>query len=257
MGQETIIAWTNHTFNVAWGCSKISPGCKNCYADTLSSRYGCDVWGADKPRRVFGPKHWTDPVLWNNIAERRGLRERVFTSSMCDVFEDHPTIAHEREKLWRLIRATPWLDWQILTKRADRIADNLPHDWPLPNVWLGVSIENNDYAWRADHLRKIEAAVRFVSYEPALGRLDKLDLNGIDWVIYGGESGQNYREHDLAWPRQMFAMCEAAGTAFFFKQSAAYRTEIGTTLDGKTIRKYPTPRKVGRVREAQGALLSI
>jgi hypothetical protein len=102
---------------------------------------------------------------------------------MCDNFEGHPTIDAERAKLWPLIRATPWLDWQLLTKRADRIADNLPPDWGKgwPNVWLGVSIENNDYVGRADHLRKIPAAVRFVSYEPALGPLDRLNLKGIDW----------------------------------------------------------------------------
>lgn len=254
MSIKTIIAWTDHTFNIAWGCVKISPGCKNCYADTLSRRYGHSVWGPKNPRRTFGGKHWSEPLKWDSdsaagIAGVRGdgFNHLVFSSSMCDIFEDHPTISEEREKLWPLIRATPHLDWQLLTKRADRIADNLPADWGrgYPNVWLGVSVENNDYVWRAnDHLAQIDAAVRFISYEPALGLLPDLDLSRLDWVIYGGESGPGYRQHDLAWPRAMRDRCREAGTAFFFKQSSAARTEMGTTLDGETVRKFPTPRKL-------------
>jgi protein gp37 len=152
---------------------------------------------------------------------------RVFCASVCDVFEDHPVAEETRPRLWRLIRETPWLDWQVLTKRADRIAADLPANWPYQNVWLGVSIENADYVWRADELREIPAAVRFISYEPALGPLDDLDLSGIDWVIYGGESGPGYRQHDLAWPRAMLKKCAEAGAAFFYKLSAAPRTEMG------------------------------
>jgi protein gp37 len=244
MGQGTIIAWTNHTFNVAWGCTKVSPGCKNCYADSLSSRYGHDVWGPSKPRRTFGAEHWKEPLKWNAAAEAAGERARVFCSSMCDIAEDHPQIVQEMKKLWPLIRRTPWLDWQLLTKRPERYEQTLPDDWGkgYANVWLGTSIENNDYVWRADELRKYPATVRFISYEPALGPLDKLDLTGIDWVIYGGESGAGFRGHNLDWPRDMKRRCEAEGIAFFYKQSAAYRTEMGTSLDGETVRKYPTPR---------------
>ena len=153
----------------------------------------------------------------------------------------------ERAKLFDAIRLTPALDWQLLTKRPENFARFLPADWGQgwPNVWLGVSIETMDYAGRADILRGIPAAVRFLSYEPALGPLDGLDLTGIDWVIYGGESGPGFRGHDLAWPRAMRAKCEAAGIAFFYKQSPAHRTEMGTTLDGETVRKYPTPRAPG------------
>jgi len=249
MGNKTIIAWTDRTFNIAWGCEKVSPGCKNCYADTLSSRYGFDVWGRNKERRTFGEKHWLEPIGWNGKPHigvlGKGQPNLVFCSSMCDVFEDHPTITAEREKLWSLIRATPNLHWQLLTKRAERIASNLPGDWGsgYPNVWLGVSIENNDYVHRADHLRDIPAAVRFISYEPALGPLPDLELQGIDWVIYGGESGVGFRPHDLAWPRAMREQCEATGTAFFFKQSSAIRTEMGITLDGETVRMFPAARQ--------------
>lgn len=252
MSEKTSISWTDRTFNIAWGCAKVSPGCAHCYAETLSNRYGESVWGPGAPRRTFGPKHWRDPLLWDRLSRAGastvrgyGRRSLVFTSSMCDVFEDHVTIDAERAKLWDLIHATPHLDWQILTKRADRIAANLPADWGdgWANVWLGVSIENMDYAWRADCLRSIPAAVRFVSYEPALGPLDQLDSTGLDWIIYGGESGPGYRPHDLAWPRAMRDRCRAAGVPFFFKQSSAPRTEMGTTLDGQTIHQFPTPRR--------------
>ncbi len=244
MADKTIIAWTNKTFNIAWGCTKVSPGCKNCYADTLSSRYGHDVWGPKKPRRVFGAKHWAEPVKWNREAADAGERCRVFSSSMCDIFEDHPTIDAERQKLWDLIRATPWLDWQLLTKRPERILANLPADWGkgYANVWMGTSIENNDYVGRADELRKIPATVRFISYEPALGPLDKLNLAGLDWLIQGGESGPGWRPMDLQWARDIKARCEAAGVAYFFKQSAAHRTEMGIELDGQIVRNYPQRR---------------
>ncbi len=252
MGKETIIAWTDHTFNIAWGCVKVSPGCKHCYAERFSrDRCGLKLWGPNSERRTFGEKHWRDPLNWNALAAKEGRRHRVFSASMCDWCEDHPTIDMERARLWDTIRATPWLDWQLLTKRADRLAACLPEDWGdgYPNVWLGVSIENLDYAWRAERLREIPAVVRFISYEPALGSLLGMDLSDIDWVIYGGESGPGFRDHDLQWAREMRAKCETAGTAFFFKQSAAIRTEMGTTLDGETIRQYPTPRKVERIAE--------
>lgn len=254
MAEKTKIAWCNATWNAAWGCTKIDPGCANCYADTLSSRYGFDVWGPGKPRRTFGQKHWDEPLKWDRLAREgktvsvagAGRPPLVFTSSMCDVFEDHPVIDQERRKLWPLIRATPNLHWQVLTKRADRILANLPEDWGpegYPNVWLGVSISEPKGCWRADYLRRIPAAVRFVSYEPALGAIhNDLDLGGIDWVIFGGESGPGYRKMDVDWARGMRSACSQAGTAFFFKQSAAARTEMGTTLDGEVVRKFPTPR---------------
>lgn len=244
MSEQTIVAWTDHTFNPVWGCEKVSAGCKNCYAERLAERYGFQVWGRENPRRVFGESHWSQPLAWENKAAREHRRHRVFCGSMCDIFEDHPTTAAELKKLWPLIRETPHLDWQLLTKRPHRIAGSLPADWNAgyPNVWLGTSIEDMRVAERADHLRRIPAAVRFISYEPALGPLDDLDLTGISWLIYGGESGPKHREHDLSWPRAMRLKCAEAGVAFFFKQSAAYRTETGITLDGETVREYPTPR---------------
>jgi protein gp37 len=253
MADKTLIAWTDHTFNIAWGCVKVSPGCKHCYAETASSspRLGSfNVWGPMADRRTFGDHHWHHPLRWNRAAERDGVRRRVFSSSMCDIFEDHPTIERERAKLWDVIAQTPALDWQLLTKRADRIAANLPPRWGAgwPNVWLGVSIENNDYVWRADALRALQAVVLFISYEPALGPLDRLTLDGIDWLIFGGESGPGYRPMNVQWARDIRARCARAGTAFFYKQSAAPRTEMGITLDGEVVRHYPTPRRVAPPR---------
>lgn len=260
MGLTTKIAWTDHTFNIAWGCFKVSPGCKNCYADTFSTnRCGLRVWGppATTERRTFGDKHWSEPLKWDRASQREAHsgvapalpRHLVFCSSMCDVFEDHPTIDQERAKLWDLIDRTPHLDWQLLTKRPERVLTLDPPDvWHRirHRVWIGASIENNDYAWRADHLREIRKhagpAVTFVSYEPALGPLDALNLSGIDWLIYGGESGPGWRNHDLQWPRDIRARCADSGTAFFYKQSAAPRTEMGIELDGEIVRAFPAVR---------------
>lgn len=241
MGLDTAIAWTDHTFNLAWGCEKVSPGCKNCYADTLSGRKGFDVWGPNRERRTFGDNYWHQPVKWNRAAEAAGERRRVFCSSMTDVMLDDPTLARERLKLWPLIRSTPWLDWLLLTKRPENYARFLPPDWGggYPNVWIGTSIESNEYVGRADFIREVPATVRFISYEPALGPLDDLNLAGLHWIIYGGESGPGYRGHDVQWARDIRARCEAAGVAFFYKQSPAPRTEMHITLDGEIVRSYP------------------
>lgn len=257
LGENTVIAWCDHSFNIAWGCQKISPGCANCYADTLSKRYGhVGIWGKGADRRTFGAKHWQEPIKWNREAERAGIRRKVFCSSMCDNFEDHTDIIGELVKLWALIRTTPWLDWQLLTKRHDRIALSLPDDWGqgYPNVWLGVSVENDKYLRRVDTLRGIPATVRFVSYEPALGPIaHAVDLTGIDQVLYGGESGPGFRPEDKQWARDVMALCREQGTAFFHKQSAAHRTEMGIELDGEIVREYP---KARRVPLTVGGLLS-
>jgi protein gp37 len=256
MAEKSIIAWTEATFNPWMGCFKVSDGCKNCYAETLTERWGRHIWGPAKTtaRQVTSPANWKIPTrLERQAAARtsspwageRDPRMLVFCASLCDVFEDHPTANAERPRLFDLIRRTPHLIWQILTKRPERIASELPADWGdqgWPNVWLGTSIEDMRVADRADHLRRLPAVVRFISYEPALGPLDALALDRIDWVIYGGESGPGWRPHDLAWPRAMRRKCAMEGVAFFYKQSAAPRTEMGTTLDGETVRQYPTPR---------------
>lgn len=243
---KTIIAWTDHTFNPWMGCVKVSDGCKNCYAEDLTkNRMGLALWGSNGTRQVTSPGNWKKPIVWNNAARAAGRTERVFCASLCDVFEDHPTANAARPRLWNLIRDTPNLEWQLLTKRPENIARFLPpRSWGVggwPNVWLGTSIEDNRVAHRAAELVKIPAVVHFVSYEPALGPLDDLDLTHIDWVIYGGESGARHRDEDKQWARAMRDRCSRSGVAFFHKQSAHRFTERGIELDGEIIRQYPSP----------------
>jgi protein gp37 len=164
---------------------------------------------------------------------------------MCDLFEDHPVANDYRPEVWQMYRNTPYLDWIILTKRPERIVECPPEDWGngYPNVWLGVTIECQNYAGRADSLKKIPAVVRFISYEPALGPL-KLDLTGIDWVIYGGESGPGFRPHDIQWAKDMRAACESSGTVFFYKQSSALKQGEGADALGEIVREFPVPRGI-------------
>lgn len=225
MGERSAIEWTDHTFNPWWGCIRVSPGCEHCYAETFAKRVGQRVWGPAKTteRRLFGEAHWREPVKWNALAEKAGVRARVFCASMADVFEDHPALPAERAKLWPLIEATPWLDWQILTKRPENVERMVPREWlgGFPdNVWLGTSVEDQV---RADERipalveHRDRAAVLFLSCEPllgpvALGRLVKL----LDWVIVGGESGPGARDCYIAWIDAIRDQCQS--TALFIKQ---------------------------------------
>ena len=247
MSQKTLIAWTDHTFNPWMGCVKVSAGCTNCYAERLTrDRMGLSLWGPNSNRQITKAP-WRNVRRWNKAAAEEGVRRRVFCASLCDVFEDHPIANQTRPALWDLIRECTALDWQLLTKRPERIMENLPSDWGSegwPHVWLGTSIEDMQVADRADHVRRLPAVVRFISYEPALGPLDDLSLEGIDWVIYGGESGPGYRQEDKGWARAMRRKCAAAGVAFFHKQSSGHRTAMGITLDGQIVREYPVPRQV-------------
>lgn len=252
MSEKTIIAWTDHTFNAWMGCVKVSAGCANCYAATLTkNRMGLSLWGQDAARQVTKTP-WQNVRQWE-VSAASGVpgllnngRHLVFTGSLMDWAEDRQDLVAPRARMWQTIRECPHLWFQLLTKRPENITRFLPSDWGdgYENVWLGTSVEDMRVAWRADHLRGIPAAVRFISYEPALGSLNDLDLTGLDWVIIGGESGPGYRPMDVQWARDMRDKCAAEDAAFFFKQSAAIRTEMGIELDGEIIRKFPTPRLV-------------
>jgi protein gp37 len=195
----TGIEWCDATFNPWWGCEKVSPACAHCYADTLSKRYanGVQLWGDGHEFRFFGDKHWAEPLKWARLLPAKlGRRPRVFCASMADVFEERDELIEARQRLFQLIRKTPELDWLLLTKRPEFAkrwiedyyawpASHLqpPHNVvmdPLPNVWMGVSIENARYTWRADVLREIPAAVRFISAEPLLGSLFDYDRRSDD-----------------------------------------------------------------------------
>lgn len=245
MSENSKIEWTDHTFNIAWGCIKATAGCDNCYADTLSNRYGFDVWGPGKGRRTFGASYWAQPLKWDREARKRGVRRRVFCSSMTDVFLNDATIDAEREKLWPLIRSTPDLDWQLLTKHPERIKPNLPADWGdgYPNVWLGVSVESDETAWRAAMLQKIPATVHFLSVEPMLAPVTKFSTDFIEWVICGGESGPRARPMELDWARDLRDHCAAFGVPFFLKQLGGVRDKRGhddAVLDERQHKAFPS-----------------
>jgi protein gp37 len=273
MSDKTSIAWTDHTFNPWWGCEKVSPGCAHCYAETFAARVGkTGIWGPEHGFRFFGDKHWAEPCKWDWTAEAEGRRHRVFCASMADVFEDRDELEPIRARLFNLIANTPHLDWQILTKRPAVAARWLrPWEAMVPNLWLGVSIENARWVGRANALRDTSAAVRFISAEPLLGplvqrcpRLDcrdgiwyaslygpahvcedchgtgwiGLDLTGIDWLIIGGESGPHARPMDPQWVRDLIVKARAAGTAVFVKQMGGLRPG-GPLPDEFNIREYP------------------
>ena len=248
MAETTKIAWADHTANYWMGCCKVSPGCANCYAETLTTNLmGLKVWGPAKTTARKAVKNvYGNVQTWNRRSDPANP-SKVFCGSLMDWAEDHPDLDELREKMWTSILNADRLIFQMLTKRHDRVEQLLPPFWDKikHRIWLGVSIETADYAHRADAIRHLDSAVRFVSYEPALGPLaGALDLARIDWLIYGGESGPGFRPEDKQWARDLRTACQTHGTAFFHKQSAAPRTEMGIELDGQIVREYPPTRRI-------------
>lgn len=233
MAKNSKIEWTTHTFNPWWGCVKMSPACKHCYAESWAKRVGNKVWGISAERRFFGGKHWSEPLKWNAAAAASGERARVFCASMGDVFEHREDLDVWRDKLWELIEATPSLDWLLLTKRPDRVNDCVPWSdrWPS-NVWLGTTVENQIWAdKRLPSLASTGAAVRFISAEPLLGPVDIQPwADDIDWVITGGESGPKARPSSPSWFRQLLNQCMASEIPFHFKQWGDWAPGQGINL---------------------------
>ena len=241
MGFNSKIEWTTHTFNPWWGCTKVSDGCKFCYAELLSNRYGHDVWGAGKQRRLLSDKHWQEPLKWNVRAQAEGVHYRVFCASMADVFEEGAPES-EVSRLWQIIRQTPMLDWQLLTKRPERIAANLPDDWGAGyrNVWLGTRHQDETVVNRIDYLVRVPAVVHFLSLEPLIGPLHNLPLENIQWVIVGGESGPKARPIDEDWVLDIRRQCRAAAVPFFFKQwGGVNKAKSGRALLGRLYDEMP------------------
>jgi protein gp37 len=282
MGQETGISWTDHTFNPWWGCSRVSPGCEHCYAETFAKRVGhgkggskLPLWGVDEERKPASEKTWKELSKWNESASKAGVRRRVFVASMADIFEITPErnakandiMSAGRERLWKAIAECTSLDFQLLTKRPENVRRLAP--WPSPtrddddqlrqcarlwprNVWVGTTVENQKAAEnRIPFLLEIPSAVRFVSAEPLLERVDLTHvvpyylthrdspnaitcaydaLRGhikgpdemvpfhVDWVIVGGESGPGARQFDPTWAFEILHECKVAGVAAWFKQ---------------------------------------
>ena len=237
---NTRIEWTEKSWNPVTGCTKISPGCQNCYAERMAKRLrGRCGYDADEPFRVtLRPERLVDPLLWRKPS-------KIFVCSMGDLF--HEAVPDDFiARVWNIMAISQEHVFQILTKRPDRMAkwidrvgdyqgyktrNGEPHKadggsgivvgyekWPLPNVWLGVTAENRPM-WdeRVNILKQLEAAKRFVSYEPALGSLGEVDLSGLDWVICGGETGPDARPVHPDWMRGLRDQCQSAGVPFFFK----------------------------------------
>ena len=234
MSDRTAIEWTESTWNPVTGCDKVSPGCAHCYAEAFAERWrgipghpyeqGFDLrlW----PDRLEQPLRWRRPRM-------------VFVNSMSDLFHEDIPVAFIR-RVFEVMEAARIHTFQILTKRHERLnelAGDLP--WP-PNVWMGVSIENRRFVQRADALRTVPAAVRFISAEPLLGPLEGLDLGGIHWLIAGGESGPRHRRLDIDWVRDLRDRCVAEDVAFFFKQIGGRRPKSGgRLLDGREWNDLP------------------
>ena len=244
--------WTlleGYTFNIVWGCMKVSEECKNCYAEGIAAHYGHDVWGpaSTTERRTMSESYWRQPLTWNRKAERLGHRASVFCSSMADTFEDHPTVAQERLKLWPLIEATPWLNWLLLTKRPEHFITMTPWgsgQWP-DNVWALTSVGVQHVAEkRLQALLAVKSVVHGVSVEPQLEHIDlRAYLPHLQWVICGGESGQHARPFDLNWARSLRDQCQLAGVSFFFKQvGGRYHDSGGRMLDNRTWDEMPEER---------------
>jgi protein gp37 len=233
MGDKSGIQWTDSTWNFLTGCSHISPGCDHCYAEALSKRL--QATGTERYRNgfqlTFHPEVVALPLSWRRP-------RRIFVNSMSDLFHEDVPIDWIRQG-FDVMAATPQHTYQILTKRADRVrrlASQL--EWP-PNIWMGVSVENQVFAFRAQRLAEVPAVVRFLSVEPLLGPVT-LDLTGIHWVIVGGESGPGARPMHPDWARSVRDQCAAAGVAFFFKQWGGRTPKAGgRELDGRLWDEMP------------------
>jgi protein gp37 len=249
MADRSTIEWTQATWNPTTGCDRISAGCDNCYALTLARRLklmGSPKYQNDGDPRTSGPGFavtvhpdtLTTPLRWRTP-------RTVFVNSMSDLFHARipTTFVHQ---VFEVMTATPQHTYQILTKRATRLArlaPNLP--WP-PNVWVGVTVEDHHHTNRVDQLRTVPAAVRFISAEPLLGPLAGLHLDGIHWLIAGGESGHHARPVDINWLRNLRDQCTGHGVAFFFKQWGGPTPKAGgRTLDGRTWDQTPAREVVG------------
>ncbi len=229
MSDKSAIEWTDSTWNPVTGCSKVSPGCSHCYAETFAERWR-GIPGHPY-EQGFDLRLWPDrlnlPLTWKTP-------RTIFVNSMSDLFHEKVPLSFIRG-VFEVMEQASWHTFQVLTKRSDRLlalAKEL--NWP-PNVWVGVSVEAPEYVWRVDHLRPVPAAVRFLSVEPLLARIGRIDLKDIDWVIVGGESGPGARPMDAAWVREIRDQCVRDGIPFFFKQWGGVRKKKnGRILDGRT-----------------------
>lgn len=236
MATNSSIEWTEATWNPLTGCTKISPGCKNCYAERMANRL--KLMG--QPNYVNGfeltlhesmldvPLHWKKP-------------QRIFVNSMSDLFHEEVPLEFI-ERMFAVMTQASWHQFQILTKRAERLEELGPRLPWHDNIWMGVSVENQDYTFRIDHLRRTGSRTKFLSLEPLLGPLSNLNLQGIDWVIVGGESGPRARPVKPDWIIDIRDQCRTWGVPFFFKQWGGFnKKKTGRKLDGRIWDETPLP----------------
>jgi protein gp37 len=245
MASSSKIEWTETTWNPVTGCSKVSAGCLNCYAERMakrlhamgSARYENGFASTTHDDLIDAPRSWKAPRV-------------VFVNSMSDLFHENVPLDFIK-RVFVTMRECPRHTFQILTKRSARMLQLSPKlDW-APNIWMGVSVEDSRVVQRVRDLQRVPVAVRFLSLEPLIGPIDNLPLEGIDWAIVGGESGPRSREMRPEWVRSIFRQCRAANTAFFFKQWGGVRKHLtGRELRGKTYDEMPTP-KDPEVRRAE------
>ena len=231
MATVTSIEWTHRTWNPVTGCTKVSQGCKHCYAERLANRF----WG----ERPFSEIR----IHPERLDQPRGIRRpsMIFVNSMSDLF--HSDVSESFIlRVFDVMLKCPQHTFQILTKRSERLAEIGPRLPWRPNIWIGVSVENDAELRRIDHLRRVPGMVRFLSLEPLIGPLPALDLHGIHWVIVGGESGPRARPIEGNWVKSIRRQCREAGVPFFFKQwGGAIKSRSGRLLDGRTYDEFPSP----------------
>jgi protein gp37 len=239
MATNSSIEWTESTWNPLTGCTKISPGCKHCYAERLAARL--QAMGNPNYQNGFEltlhPHVLELPLTWKKP-------RTIFVNSMSDLFH-HDVPAEFVLQVFDTMRRAHWHTFQVLTKRSDRLLElDVQIEWP-DNVWMGVSVENANYAFRADHLRQTHAQTKFLSVEPFLGPIPNLNLEEIDWVIVGGESGPGARPMKEEWVLEIRDRCREFGTAFFFKQwGGVNKKRTGRELDGRTWDELPPARQL-------------
>lgn len=234
MAEHSKIEWTDATWNPVRGCTKISPGCKHCYAQRFAERFrGVEGHPFEQgfdlrlvPTKIDEPLRWKTP-------------QRIFVNSMSDLFHERVPLDYIK-RVFQVMNEADWHQYQILTKRAERLGEIAGELHWAPHIWMGVSVENEDYIWRIDDLRRTQAHIKFLSIEPFLGPLGKLNLCGIDWVIVGGESGPGARPMDAEWVADVRDQCRKAGVAFFFKQwGGVFKKKAGRELEGRTWSEMP------------------
>jgi len=234
MAHGSSIEWTESTWNPVTGCSKLSPGCKHCYAERMAERL--QAMGQANYKNGFEltlqPRMLELPLTWKRP-------QTIFVNSMSDLFHDDVPLAYV-QRVFDVMRRAHWHRFQVLTKRAERLgALDAELEWS-PNIWMGVSVESAKFVDRINHLRRTRAHVRFLSLEPLLGPLTGLDLRGIHWAIVGGESGPRARRMESTWVLDIRDQCRRAGVAFFFKQwGGTNKKRAGRILDGQTWDEMP------------------